>query len=147
MVLLPRHPRNCSHRFTRARGFKPRPRKVPSSRSPPQREKRERASSGKCWCEGGRECTWLAPRTQSGALGSRSTPPSRLCEAFPARFSPLPGLRTTCCSLGALRPSLGSSLPVAPVRGGWNTRFNPNYPESTSPPLPRGRILWNPGAS
>lgn len=67
-------------------------------------------------------------------------PPGR-CEAFPARSSPHPGPRTTCCCLGALRPSLKKFTPH---------RASPERLECAfQPKLPRGRTIgaaWGPGA-
>lgn len=70
---------------------------------------------------GGRGRTWLAPRRQNVALRPRSAPPSRRCEASSARPSPEAGRRTTCCCLGALRPSPRKFTPghASPGRLGY----------------------------
>lgn len=82
------HPRNCSHRFIWAKGFKPMNGKAGvflTSSSPKKKRAMGNDAAG-----GGRGRTWLSPRRQNAALGPGSSPPSRRCEASPLALAPSP---------------------------------------------------------
>lgn len=69
--------------------------------------------------------------------------PSRRCEAFPARSSPQPGPRTTCCCLGALRPSLRKFTPRRASPERLEHAFQPKLPGELEPAPAQSPNPWS----
>lgn len=96
---------------------------------------KQKRAVGNAAAGGGRGRRWLAPGRQTAALGPRSAPPARRGEASSARPSPEARPRTTCCCLGALRPSLRKFTPRRASPGRLGLRVNPHCPGHPEPAL------------
>lgn len=68
---------------------------------------------------------------------------SRRCEAFPAHSSPQPSPRTTCCCLGALRPSLRKFTPRRASPERLEHAFQPKLPGELEPAPAQAPNPWS----